>query len=100
MAIKINLHSSLISKIKIADQIQCVEYEGVPNVCFDCGRYGHVKEIVDSLNEEAELSEDDIEAELRERTFTNFEMVVCMKLDWSVLVSGKHCYGLSSIGVK
>ncbi|MBA0785572.1 hypothetical protein Gotri_025443, partial [Gossypium trilobum] len=76
MAIKINLHSSLISKIKIADQIQCVEYEGVPNVCFDCGRYGHVKEvyryyhIVDNLNEEAELSEDDIEAELRERTFT------------------------------
>ncbi|MBA0608131.1 hypothetical protein Godav_020378, partial [Gossypium davidsonii] len=67
MAIKINLHSSLKSKIKIADQIQCVEYEGVPNVCFDCGRYGH---IVDILNEEAELSEDDIEAELRERPFT------------------------------
>ncbi|MBA0848650.1 hypothetical protein Goshw_005127, partial [Gossypium schwendimanii] len=62
MAIKINIHSSLMSKIKIADQIQCVEYEGVPNVCFDCGRYASMKE--------AELSEDDIEAELRERTFT------------------------------
>ncbi|KAL4353703.1 hypothetical protein GQ457_06G025370 [Hibiscus cannabinus] len=41
MAVKINLQQPLVSKISINGQIQCVEYESLPIVCFKCGTYGH-----------------------------------------------------------
>ncbi|KAL4352071.1 hypothetical protein GQ457_06G018000 [Hibiscus cannabinus] len=44
MAVKINLKQPLVSKIAIKGQIQFVEYESLPMVCFKCGTYGHVTE--------------------------------------------------------
>ncbi|KAK8514781.1 hypothetical protein V6N12_057677 [Hibiscus sabdariffa] len=44
MAIKINLQKPLVSKISINGQLQFVEYESLPMVCFKCGIYGHVSD--------------------------------------------------------
>ncbi|KAK9006862.1 hypothetical protein V6N11_019193 [Hibiscus sabdariffa] len=44
MAVKINLKTPLVSKIAINGQIQFVEYESLPTVCFKCGVYGHVSD--------------------------------------------------------
>ncbi|KAK5802615.1 hypothetical protein PVK06_030222 [Gossypium arboreum] len=41
----VDLDQPLVSKIVIDGRIQRVEYESLPVVCFDCGRYGHNREI-------------------------------------------------------
>ncbi|KAH1098639.1 hypothetical protein J1N35_015560 [Gossypium stocksii] len=45
LAVYINLDRPLISQVYIDGLIQRVEYEALPTVCFDCGKYGHVKEM-------------------------------------------------------
>ncbi|KAI9122035.1 hypothetical protein K1719_006724 [Acacia pycnantha] len=44
LAVTIDLTKPLISKIQVDGEIIFVEYEGLPTICFDCGRYGHLKE--------------------------------------------------------
>ncbi|PPS12622.1 hypothetical protein GOBAR_AA08024 [Gossypium barbadense] len=40
----------LIGKVVLVDEIaQHVEYEALPTVCFTCGKYGHVKEMCNSV---------------------------------------------------
>ncbi|XP_050226088.1 uncharacterized protein LOC126675483 [Mercurialis annua] len=41
LAISLDLTKPLVSRILIDGRIQKVEYEGLPIICFDCGRYGH-----------------------------------------------------------
>ncbi|XP_050216415.1 uncharacterized protein LOC126667478 [Mercurialis annua] len=41
LAINLDLTKPLISSILIDGRLQRVEYEGLPIICFDCGRYGH-----------------------------------------------------------
>nr|KJB66398.1 hypothetical protein B456_010G155700 [Gossypium raimondii] len=41
LAVCIDLRKSLVSKVKINDSLQRVEYESLPNICFKCGHYGH-----------------------------------------------------------
>lgn len=41
----VNLDQPLIFKDLVDGDIQRVEYESLPTVCFNCGRYGHVKEL-------------------------------------------------------
>ncbi|KAL4326023.1 hypothetical protein GQ457_11G031720 [Hibiscus cannabinus] len=50
MAIKINLKKPLVSKITINGQLQFVEYESLPMVCFKCGVYGHVSDSCAPIN--------------------------------------------------
>ncbi|KAK5819720.1 hypothetical protein PVK06_024743 [Gossypium arboreum] len=45
MAIILDLNKPLISKIKVDLRIQRVEYKSLPNVCFSCGWYGHLKDM-------------------------------------------------------
>ncbi|KAK5820017.1 hypothetical protein PVK06_025058 [Gossypium arboreum] len=45
MAIFINLDKELISQVFINGVVQRIEYEPLPTVCFQCGHYGHIKEI-------------------------------------------------------
>ncbi|KAG8472183.1 hypothetical protein CXB51_036508 [Gossypium anomalum] len=45
MAVSVGLNKPLISKIQVEGRLQRIEYEGLPNVCFGCGYYGHQKEV-------------------------------------------------------
>ncbi|GMI96503.1 hypothetical protein HRI_003319600 [Hibiscus trionum] len=45
MAIKIDLRKPLIFKIVINGNVQIVEYESLPTVCFGCGKYGHSQDV-------------------------------------------------------
>ncbi|KAL4279049.1 hypothetical protein GQ457_03G029200 [Hibiscus cannabinus] len=44
LAIIVDLHKPLVSGIIIDGYRQDVEYEGLPNICFKCGKFGHSKE--------------------------------------------------------
>ncbi|KAK9017890.1 hypothetical protein V6N11_000890 [Hibiscus sabdariffa] len=44
MALSIDLSKPLISKLIVNGRVQLVEYESLPVICFQCGRYGHAKE--------------------------------------------------------
>ncbi|KAK5772233.1 hypothetical protein PVK06_048513 [Gossypium arboreum] len=44
MVVYVNLEKPLISKVLINGNIQRIEYESLPVVCFSRGRHGHFKE--------------------------------------------------------
>ncbi|KAK8993602.1 hypothetical protein V6N11_007829 [Hibiscus sabdariffa] len=44
MAIRIDLNKPLVSKLLDNGRIQVVEYESLPTIYFNCGKYGHVSE--------------------------------------------------------
>lgn len=44
MAIEIDMAKPLIGLIIINVKAQKVEYEGIPSVCYKCGKVGHLKE--------------------------------------------------------
>ncbi|KAI9091954.1 hypothetical protein K1719_027889 [Acacia pycnantha] len=44
LAVNIDLTKPLISKIQVDGELIFVEYEGLPSICFNCGRYGHLRE--------------------------------------------------------
>lgn len=41
LVVFVDLGKPLISKIRIYGRLQRIEYESLPLICFDCGRYGH-----------------------------------------------------------
>ncbi|KAK5772135.1 hypothetical protein PVK06_048406 [Gossypium arboreum] len=41
LAVCVDLRKSLVSEVRINGQLQRVEYESLPDVCFKCERYGH-----------------------------------------------------------
>lgn len=44
MAVEIDMSKLLIGVIVINGKAQNVEYEGIPIVCYQCGKVGHLKE--------------------------------------------------------
>ncbi|KAI9084391.1 hypothetical protein K1719_033733 [Acacia pycnantha] len=44
IAVLVDLIRPLIPWIKVDGKFYGVEYEGLPLICFECGRYGHTKE--------------------------------------------------------
>ncbi|KAL4324061.1 hypothetical protein GQ457_11G028370 [Hibiscus cannabinus] len=44
LAVIVDLHKPLVSGIIIDGMRQDIEYEGLPTICFTCGKYGHSKE--------------------------------------------------------
>ena len=47
MAVRVNLNKSLISRFKIEDRIQMVDYEDLPVICYQCRCFGHVADTCD-----------------------------------------------------
>ena len=41
MAVRISLSQPLLSQFSLDGKIQRVEYEGLPVICYQCGKYGH-----------------------------------------------------------
>lgn len=49
VVVRVPLDKPLISHFKIENGIQKVEYEGLPIVCFNCGKYGHYRELCQKI---------------------------------------------------
>ncbi|XP_039015150.1 uncharacterized protein LOC120145367 [Hibiscus syriacus] len=49
LAVSLNLHRPLVSKLLINGHLQIIEYESLPTICFHCGIYGHHKDICSQL---------------------------------------------------
>ncbi|KAL4367995.1 hypothetical protein GQ457_05G013640 [Hibiscus cannabinus] len=45
LTIVVDLDKPLLSEIIIDGHRQDIEYEGLPEICFRCGKYGHAKEV-------------------------------------------------------
>lgn len=45
ISVEINLNKKLITRLKIRNRTYLVEYEGINQICFSCGKYGHHKEV-------------------------------------------------------
>ncbi|KAK9209599.1 hypothetical protein WN944_001966 [Citrus x changshan-huyou] len=41
VAVEICLNKPLVSQFQLNGKIQRIEYEGLPTICFECGKYGH-----------------------------------------------------------
>ena len=41
IAVRISLVKPLVSQVELNGRVQKIEYEGLPVICFKCGRYGH-----------------------------------------------------------
>ncbi|KAI9073481.1 hypothetical protein K1719_044555 [Acacia pycnantha] len=44
ITVLIDLQKALIPWIKVDGKTYGVQYEGLPHICFECGRYGHMKD--------------------------------------------------------
>ncbi|MBA0680017.1 hypothetical protein Goari_011749 [Gossypium aridum] len=48
MAIFVDLEKLLTSQVLVNGRLQRVEFEALPDVCFSCGKYGHLKNLYPS----------------------------------------------------
>ncbi|XP_028808403.1 uncharacterized protein LOC114762972 [Neltuma alba] len=69
LAVKIDLTKPLVSKIKLDGITQYVEYEGLPTICYHCGRYGHL-DIACPLKERASSNVNEGTSSPEERSAT------------------------------
>ncbi|XP_028766618.1 uncharacterized protein LOC114724436 [Neltuma alba] len=57
MAIILDLSTPLTSKITVDGKSLFVEYEGLPTICYHCGRYGHLTDTCPQKNQD-QMTED------------------------------------------
>ncbi|KAH9673090.1 reverse transcriptase domain-containing protein [Citrus sinensis] len=48
VAVEICLNKPLVSQFQLNGKIQRIEYEGLPTICFECGKYGHTTDTCQS----------------------------------------------------
>ncbi|KAK9203874.1 hypothetical protein WN943_014131 [Citrus x changshan-huyou] len=48
IAVEIYLNKPLVSQFQLNGKIQRIEYEGLPTICFECGKYGHTTDTCQS----------------------------------------------------
>lgn len=48
---EIDLSKPLLAKYRLENRIYRIEYVGLHNICFNCGIYGHSKELCPKLAE-------------------------------------------------
>ncbi|KAI9077148.1 hypothetical protein K1719_040970 [Acacia pycnantha] len=56
IAVNIDLTKPLTSKILVDGELIFVEYEGLPSICFNCGRYGHLQQACPLIQAQAASS--------------------------------------------
>ncbi|XP_039058597.1 uncharacterized protein LOC120202198 [Hibiscus syriacus] len=56
IAVVIDLNNPLIPCVGIDDFIQKIEYEEIQQICFNCGIYGHAKEVFQSNQEDKHIN--------------------------------------------
>ncbi|MBA0560517.1 hypothetical protein Golob_017406 [Gossypium lobatum] len=61
MAISIDLKQPLVSKIWIEGRLQRVEYESLPNVCFECDLFGHLQDFCPKIGKSTRDIGDDVD---------------------------------------
>lgn len=49
VCVELDLTKPLLSKFKLHRRVRRIEYEGLHMVCFECGKYGHMKETCPSI---------------------------------------------------
>ncbi|KAL4281257.1 hypothetical protein GQ457_03G022950 [Hibiscus cannabinus] len=72
LVVMVDLNKPLRSCIGIDDFVQKLEYEGLNQICFGCGVYGHSKEVCGGLTES---KDEPVAMELNQRVATNMEML-------------------------
>ncbi|XP_016704378.1 uncharacterized protein [Gossypium hirsutum] len=45
MAVFVDLDKPLVSQVLVNGELQRVEYEALPTICFSCDKYGHLKKL-------------------------------------------------------
>ncbi|KAA3485757.1 reverse transcriptase [Gossypium australe] len=82
MAVYINLNKPLTAQVLINGMKQRVEYESLPAICFNCGKYGHTKDFCPLIQTEsssektqAENTWTEVEKEDNEGTYGPWMMV-------------------------
>ncbi|KAK4283808.1 hypothetical protein QN277_000720 [Acacia crassicarpa] len=45
ICVELDLQKSLVPRVVAAGEVFNVEYEGLKLICFECGKYGHRKEV-------------------------------------------------------
>ncbi|KAL4377138.1 hypothetical protein GQ457_02G018310 [Hibiscus cannabinus] len=61
LAIIVNLNKPLVSRIVIDGSRHDIEYEGLPEICYKCGKFGHSKEKCGMENSEETLKQAPVE---------------------------------------
>ncbi|KAK9232243.1 hypothetical protein WN943_022488 [Citrus x changshan-huyou] len=51
VAVEICLNKPLVSQFQLNGKIQRIEYQGLPTICFECGKYGHTIDTCQSKQE-------------------------------------------------
>lgn len=59
LVVQVNLANPLVSKIRIATRLHCLEYESLPSNCFSCGHFGHVKQACPHVSKGKDLVDDE-----------------------------------------
>lgn len=44
-AVHVNLNLPLVLKVRIANKLHRVEYESLPQICFDYGKFGYLMDV-------------------------------------------------------
>lgn len=76
MCVQVNIDQPLLTKIQIRDEFIHVEYEGLPTICYSCGRIGHRKGVCPYTVKPHETKVQECEGEPVENASTEENMVV------------------------
>ncbi|CAN1144835.1 hypothetical protein LINPERHAP2_LOCUS14333 [Linum perenne] len=49
ICVEVDLHKPLLSKYRLRRRVRRIEYEGLHEICFTCGRYGHEEKACPSI---------------------------------------------------
>lgn len=60
LAICIDLRKPLVSKIRINEHLQKVQYESLPNICFNCDLHGHGTNDRNKVNASSPMEENTV----------------------------------------